>query len=200
MPNRKRRVSLLGAFEIQAEGGVPVRDGLILGSRREQLGFVIETSRESIEHIVALIAPPRAGLPLRLTASLGDVLESLGCELLRVELEPLPTEKQDVKEGYGAYVQGFLIFRNEGRRSRKLAMTATEAIQVALRQGVPLMAAEELLQLDVTQLLQDMDNMHHERERDDRQFHSFVSRVTATDFQRFYEKHHRRPPDSSDGK
>lgn len=200
MPIKKRRVSLLGAFEIQAEGGIPVRDGLILGSRREQLGFVIETSRESIEHIVSLIAPPRTGLPMRLTASLGETLEALGCVLLRVELESLPVGIGDEKEGYGAYVQGFLVYRSEGRRSKRLAMTATEAIQVALRQGIPLMAAEELLQLDVTQLLHDMDNMQQERERDDRQFHSFVSRVTATDFQRFYEKHHRRPPDSLDGK
>jgi hypothetical protein len=200
MPQKKRRVSLLGAFEIQAEGGIPVRDGLILGSRREQLGFVIETSRESIEHIVSLIAPPRAGLPMRLTASIGDALETLGCELLRVELEPLPVQPGDDKEGYGAYVQGFLFYRLEGARAKRLPMTATEAIQVALRQGVPMLAAEDLLQLDVTTLLQDMDTMHQERERDDRQFHSFVSRVTATDFQRFYEKHHRRPPDSQEGK
>ncbi|MEB3198263.1 MAG: hypothetical protein VKP62_13765 [Candidatus Sericytochromatia bacterium] len=195
MPAKKRRVSLLGAFEIQAENGSLVRDGLILGSRRDQLGFVIETSRESIEHIVALLAPPHPGLPLRLTASIGQLLETLQCELVRVELEPLPLELTEPKEGYGAYVQGFLIFRPAGRRAQRLAMTATEAIQVALRQGLTLMAADDLLQLDVTQLLHDMDGLQTERARDDRQFHSFVSRVTATDFQRFYEKHHKRPPD-----
>jgi hypothetical protein len=180
-------VSLLGAFEIQAEEDAPTRDGLILGSRREALGFVIETSRESIEHIVSLIAPPRRGLPTRLTASVGDLMESFGCELLRVELEPVTSEEPEPKEGYGSYVQGWLIFRHEGRRARRLALTATEGIQLALRQGLPMLADADLLRLDVTQLLEDMDQLQSARARDARKFHSFVNRVTATDFQRFYE-------------
>jgi hypothetical protein len=187
MASKKRRVALLGAFEIQSEDDAPTRDGLILGSRREALGFVIETSRESIEHIVSLIAPPRPGLPTRLTASLGELLESLGCELLRIELEPVTAEEPEPKEGYGSYVQGWLLFRHEARRARRLALTATEAIQLALRQGLPMLADTELLRLDVTQLLEDMDQIQSARARDARKFHSFVSRVTATDFQRFYE-------------
>jgi hypothetical protein len=187
MAAKMRRVSLLGAFEIQAEVEPPVRDGLILGSRREQLGFVIETSRESIEHIVALVAPPRPGMPRRLMATIGEALEELGSELLRVELIPLPPAPDDQKEGYGAYVQGYLVHRPEGRKARKLPMTATEAIQIALREGLPMMAEASLLQLDVAQLLQDMDRMHDAHSRDARKFHSFVNRVTATDFQRFYE-------------
>lgn len=196
MAGKKRRVSLLGAFEIQAEEDQPSRDGLILGSRREQLGFVIETSRESIEHIVALIAPPRPGLPTRLTASLGELLETLGCELVRVELEPVHHEEPEPKEGYGAYVQGWLLYRRDGRRVSRLAMTATEAIQFALRQGLPMFAAADLLRLDVTQLLEDMDHLHNERARDARKFHSFVNKVTATDFQRFYEKRRQQPGDA----
>lgn len=187
MAAKMRRVSLLGAFEIQAEIEPPLRDGLILGSRREQLGFVIETSRESIEHIVALVAPPRVGMPRRLTASLGETLEELGCELLRVELIPLPTAPEDLKEGYGAFVQGYLVFRPEGRKARRLPITATEAIQVALREGLPMMAEASLLQLDVAQLLQDMDRVQNAHTRDARQFQTFVNKVTATDFQRFYE-------------
>ena len=187
MAAKMRRVSLLGAFEIQAEVEPPVRDGLILGSRREQLGFVIETSRESIEHIVALVAPPRPGMPRRLTASLGETLEELGCQLVRIELIPLPTAPGDEKEGYGAYVQGYLVFRPEGRKARRLAITATEAIQVALREGLPMMAESSLLQLDVAQLLQDMDRQHDQHSREARKFQSFVNKVTATDFQRFYE-------------
>lgn len=187
MAAKMRRVSLLGAFEIQAEVEPPVRDGLILGSRREQLGFVIETSRESIEHIVALVAPPRPGMPRRLTASVGEMLEELGAELLRIELIPLPTEPEDHKEGYGAFVQGYLVFRPEGRKAKRLALTATEAIQVALREGLPMMAEASLLQLDVTQLLQDMDRVQDTHARDARKFQSFVNKVTATDFQRFYE-------------
>jgi hypothetical protein len=148
---------------------------------------VIETSRESIEHIVSLIAPPRPGLPTRLTASLGDVLESLGCERVRIELEPVADEEPEPKEGYGSYVQGWLMFRHEGRRAKRLALTATEAIQLALRQGLPMLADTELLRLDVTQLLEDMDQIQTARARDARKFHSFLSRVTATDFQRFYE-------------
>lgn len=189
-----RRVSLLGAFEIQAETEPPMRDGLILGSRREQLGFVIETSRESIEHIVALVAPPRPGMPRRLTATLGEALEDLGCQLVRVELIPLPTAPEDHKEGYGAYVQGHLVFRPEGRKARRISLTATEAIQVALREGLPMLAESSLLQLDVAQLLQDMDRMQDAHVRDARKFQSFVSRVTATDFQRFYEDQLQRGP------
>jgi hypothetical protein len=196
MAAKMRRVSLLGAFEIQAEGPEPpMRDGLILGSRREELGFVIETSRESIEHIVSLVAPPRPGMPRRLVGGVGEALEDLGCELVRVELIPLPAREGDEREGYGAFVQGFLIYRPEGRKARRLPITATEGIQIALREGLPMMAAVDLLQLDVAQLLQDMDRMQTAHMREARKFHSFLKGVTATDFQRFYEQHN---PDGRD--
>lgn len=188
MAAKMRRVSLLGAFEIQGEADPPLRDGLILGSRREQLGFVIETSRETIEHIVALVAPPRSGMPRRLTAAVGEALEALGCELLRVELIPIPTALEDQKEGYGAFVQGWLAYRPPGKKLRRLALTATEGIQVALREGLPLLADQGLLQLDVGQLLQDMDRMQDVQQRETRKFHSFLNKVTATDFQRFWEQ------------
>ena len=190
MAAKMRRVSLLGAFEIQAEVEPPVRDGLILGSRREQLGFVIETSRESIEHIVALVAPPRPGMPRRLTAAVGEMLEDLGCELLRVATRSVDLHGLVLAlgEGYGAFAQGDLVFRPEGRKAKRLALTATEAIQVALREGLPMMAEASLLQLDVTQLLQDMDRVQDTHARDARKFQSFVNKVTATDFQRFYEE------------
>ena len=189
MANKMRKVSLLGAFEIQAEADPPVRDGLILGSRREQLGFVLETSRENIEQIVAIAAPQKPGLPLRLASALGPTLEDLGYKLRRVELVPLPLDEELKEEGYGSYVQGWLVFGEDGsRKTRRLAMTATESIQVALAAGLPIMASVELLQLNVSQFLGELDEANAEATRDARTFHAFVENITATDFQRFYEK------------
>lgn len=187
MANKMRKVALLGAFEIQAEADPPVRDGLILGSRREQLGFVLETSRENIEQIVSIAAPPKPGLPLRLANGLGKALEELGYKLLRVELHPLPLDEELREEGYGSYVQGWLIFKNGARKSHRMAMTATESIQVALATGLPIMAAVELLQLNVSQFLEELDEASAEQSQEARRFQQFVDKVTATDFQRFYE-------------
>ena len=59
MGKKLRKVTLLGAFEIQTEGGdAPVRDGLILGSRREQRGFVLETTRDNVEQLRLVWARP----------------------------------------------------------------------------------------------------------------------------------------------
>ena len=193
MAGKMRRVSLLGAFEIQAEVDPPVRDGLILGSRREQMGFVIETSRESIENIVSIVAPPKDGLPRRLTTTIGPFLEGLGCTLVRVELVPLPMDPANKEEGYGAYVQGWLVFRpeerpgNGHRRLSRLPMTATESIQVAVGGGLPIMAASELLQLNVGQFLDEIDGFSRRHARESKKFSSFIDTVTATDFARFYE-------------
>jgi hypothetical protein len=185
--SKMRKVSLLGAFEIQAEADPPTRDGLILGSRREQMGFVLETSRENIEQIVAIANPPKPGLPKRLANGLGRSLEHLGYKLLRVELHPLPLDEEMREEGYGSYVQGWLIFKNGQRKSHKLAMTATESIQVALAAGLPIMASVELLQLNVSQFLDELDEASAQQTQETQQFHQFLDKVTATDFQRFYE-------------
>ncbi|MDB5100694.1 MAG: hypothetical protein JWM80_5115 [Cyanobacteria bacterium RYN_339] len=189
LANKMRKVSLLGAFEIQAEADPPVRDGLILGSRREQLGFVLETSRENIEQIVAIAAPAKPGLPMRLASALGPMLETMGYVLRRVELIPLPLEDELKEEGYGSYVQGWLVYGNEGsRKSRRLAMTATESIQVALAAGLPIMASVDLLQLNVSQFLGELDEANTQQSQETRKFHAFVENITATDFQRFYEE------------
>jgi hypothetical protein len=187
MANKMRKVSLLGAFEIQAEADPPTRDGLILGSRREQMGFVLETSRENIEQIVAIANPPKAGLPQRLANGLGRSLEHLGYKLLRVELHPLPLEEDMREEGYGSYVQGWLVFKNGTRRAHKMAMTATESIQVALATGLPIMASVDLLQLNVSQFLDELDEASAQQNEETQQFHQFLDKVTATDFLRFYE-------------
>jgi hypothetical protein len=186
---------LLGAFEIQTEGEVPVRDGLILGSRREQRGFVLETSRESIEQIVAIAGAPNPSLPRRMAMAIGPLLEDLGYELVRVELQPMPIPPDAEEEGYGSYVQGWLVFRGASRRSSKLAMTATEAIQVAIAAGVPMMAAYELLQLNVSHFLAEIDELSQSQQQDAQQFHKFLDNVTATDFARFYEARGDQPKD-----
>lgn len=189
MAQKLRKVSLLGAFEIQSEGGeVPVRDGLILGSRREQRGFVLETSRESIEQIVAVAGVPAPGLPRRLTTAIGPLLETLGHALMRVELQPMPIPAEAEEEGYGSYVQGWLVFKNGTRRANKLAMSATEAIQVAIATGLPMMASVDLLQLNVSHFLNEIDEMSQNQQQETQQFHKFLDNVTATDFARFYEE------------
>jgi len=82
---------------------------------------------------------------------------------VRVELVPLPMDPANKEEGYGAYVQGWLVFRpeerpgNGHRRLSRLPMTATESIQVAVGGGLPIMAASELLQLNVGQFLDEID-------------------------------------------
>lgn len=187
MAQKFRKVSLLGAFEIQTEGEVPVRDGLILGSRREQRGFVLETSRESIEQIVAVAGQSQSALPQRMAIAIGPLLESLGHELLRVELQPMPIPPEAEEEGYGSYVQGWLVFKNGGRKSGRLAMSATEAIQVSIATGLPMMAALELLQLNVSHFLAEIDELSENQQNETQQFHTFIDNVTATDFARFYE-------------
>ena len=183
-----RKVALLGAFEIQTEGEVPVRDGLILGSRREQRGFVLETSRESIEQIVSVAGQPQPGLPKRLTVAIGPMLEDLGYEPVRVELQPMPIPPEVEEEGYGSYVQGWLVFRNGGRKLQRLALTATEAIQVAIAAELPMMAAYELLQLNVSHFLQEIDELSENQAQESEQFQHFLDNVTATDFARFYQQ------------
>lgn len=194
MARKMRKVSLLGAFEIQAESEPPVRDGLILGSRREQRGFVLETSRENIEQIVASATPARPGLPQRLAVSVGKTLSGLGYELVRVELLALPGSAETEEEGYGAYVQGWLIFKNGSRKRHRLAMTATESIQVAIAENIPIMADYELLQLNVSQFLQEIDELQEQQQHETMQFQDFVENVTATDFKRFYEERGDGPP------
>jgi hypothetical protein len=175
-----RKVTLLGAFEIQTEGEVPVRDGLILGSRREQRGFVLETSRESIEQIVAVAGTPNPGMPRRMAIAVGPMLEELGYELKRIELHPMPIPEGAEEEGYGSYVQGWLVFKHEdqARRSAKLAMTATEAIQVAIVTGLPMMAAYELLQLNVSHFLAEIDEMSQSAQQETQQFHQIHDNLT----------------------
>jgi hypothetical protein len=196
-----RKVTLLGAFEIQTEGEVPVRDGLILGSRREQRGFVLETSRESIEQIVAVAGTPNPSVPRRMAIAVGPLLENLGYELMRVELHPMPIPEGAEEEGYGSYVQGSLVFRHESGkyRSQRLEMTATEAILVAIATGLPMMAAYELLQLNVSHFLAEIDEMSQTQQQEAQQFHKFLDNVTATDFARFYEQRGDEPPKRADG-
>ncbi|MGE5706707.1 MAG: hypothetical protein ACM3YO_00100 [Bacteroidota bacterium] len=191
-----RRVSLLGAFEISAEVDAPVRDGLILGSRREQRGFVLDTSRENIEQIVSAASPPVKGAPLRLAQTLGKTLNDLGCTLLRVELKPLGVllpmleeevdeEEEDLDEEN--YVQGFLVFRREKKVGR-LKMTATEAIQIAIAEDIPMLAATDLLQLDVSQFLDEIDEFSDRYTQETNEFKSFVDNVKASDFSKYLRK------------
>lgn len=192
MASKMRRVSLLGAFEISAEVDAPVRDGLILGSRREQRGFVLDTSRENIEQIVSAASPPVKGAPLRLAQTLGKTLNDLGCTLLRVELKPLGVLLPMVEEGDDEeedledenYVQGFLVFRREKKVSR-LKMTATEAIQIAIAEDIPMLAATDLLQLDVSQFLDEIDEFSDRYVQETNEFKSFVDNVKASDFSKY---------------
>jgi hypothetical protein len=215
--HKLRKVALLGAFEIDGETDPPLRDGLILGSRRERKGFVLETSRENVEQIVTLSAPARPDLPLRLTITVGKVLEQLGHELVRIELIPLAalapapvpapeieeakpkeTPEAETEEGQGYFVQGWLVFRNGGRKLHRLPMTATESIQVAITEGLPIMAAYELLQLNVAQLFEEIDAFSHYQFKETEKFHSFVNNVKASDFTRFYEGRSQSPPPGED--
>jgi hypothetical protein len=190
-----RRVTLLGAFEIQPEGEGPVRDGLIIGSRRMQKGFVLETSRESIEQIVAL-ANPRAGTPKRLLTSVGETLRGLGATIERIELKPLPLPPGQEEDGYGAFVQGFMVYRDPRNPNAllRLAVTATEAIQLAIVEDLYLYADLSLLSLSVSSFLAEIDAFSEQTTREATQFRSFVDKVTATDFQRFYEKYKQQEP------
>lgn len=182
MATKMRRVSLLGAFEIAPEEGIPIRDGLILGSRRDRKGFVLETSRESIEQILSASNPEaNVGFPVRLPLSLGPFLESMGAILLRAELRPVgPGVGKD-----GAYVQGVLVFRSPEGRIKRLLMTATEAIQVAVAQGLPILAAFDLLMLDVAQFLEEIEETGMEVQEEKKAFKSFVDNVTASDFAQY---------------
>ncbi|HEY9721020.1 MAG TPA: hypothetical protein V6D47_03350 [Oscillatoriaceae cyanobacterium] len=198
MAKRMRRVSLLGAFEIQAESEPPVRDGLILGSRREQRGFVLETSRENIEQIVSIVQPPKPGMPQRLTSALGKTLGELGYALVRVELIPLPLAAAAELEGYGSYVQGWLVFKSGERRLKRLAMTATESIQVALAENLPMLADSELLQLNMAQFIEELDDFSRAHREDTTDFRTFVNTVTASDFARFYESMERGKDDEQE--
>lgn len=188
-----RQVALLGAFEIAAELETPVRDGLILGSRRDSRGFVIETSRENIELIVTASNPTvTEGLPKRLTLSVGPMLERLGAELLRVELR---TAGPEATEAGGSYVQGFLVLRMPEKRPLRLSMAATEAIQVAIAHRLPMMAEASLLSLDVSQFLDEIDTFTTQVEAENDEFRSFVDSVTPTDFARYLKDH----PDAPEG-
>jgi hypothetical protein len=186
-----RRVTLLGAFEIVEDVESPVRDGIFLGSRREGRGFVLETSRENIEQIVTAanpVLPP--GVPQRLPLTLGAFLDELDCALIRIELKPLgkivdPTE--------GTFVQGILVLRTPRGRVRRVLMTATEAIQIAIVEGLPMLASLDLLQLDVSQFIDEIDQINEQNNQDTDDFRSFVDNVTASDFAR-YLKHQGDPP------
>lgn len=179
-----RRVTLLGAFEIEgeAENEPAMRDGLILGSRREQRGFVLETTRDNVEQILALGDAPRLDLPTRWAAGLGPTLRELGFTLNRVELTPFRHPA-----GAGGYVQGTLLFKGEGRRLHRLPMTATEAIHLAIYEDLPMWAARDLLLLNVTPILDELDAYSSQVEQEAKRFRTFVNSVTATDFARFYE-------------
>lgn len=189
-----RRVTLLGAFEIEGEADPEpaMRDGLILGSRREQRGFVLETTRDNVEQILALGDAPRTDLPTRLAAGLGPTLRELGYELKRVELVPFAHPA-----GAGGYVQGTLFFKGEGRKFHKLPMTATEAIHLAIYEDLPMWAARELLQLNVSPILDELDAYSSQVEQEAKRFRTFVNSVTATDFARFYEGHADGPDDAA---
>ncbi|MBU6430478.1 MAG: hypothetical protein KGR26_15785 [Cyanobacteria bacterium REEB65] len=187
MANRMRRVSLLGAFEISPDLDPPVKDGIILGSRREQRGFVLETSRENIEQIVSASTPDSLdGIPQRLTLSLGGLLERLGTELVRIELRPLHPLKG--KDANGSYVQGVLVLRDGDRRLQRLNMTATEAIQIAIARKLPILAASDLLQLDVSQFLDEIDEFTDKYKQEASEFKSFVDGVTASDFAKYLKR------------
>ncbi len=192
-----RRVSLLGAFEISPELEPPVRDGIILGSRREQRGFVLETSRENIEQIVSASTPGALeGYPERLTLSIGIVLEKLGGVLMRVELKPLaPLEGKDPN---GSYVQGVLVFRDAARKVQRLNMTATEAIQVAIAYKLPILADADLLQLDVSQFLNEIDEFSDKFHAESDEFKAFVDQVKASDFAKYLKRKGPDSPESSD--
>ncbi len=187
MSNRMRRVSLLGAFEISPELEPPVRDGIILGSRREQRGFVLETSRENIEQIVSASTPGALeGFPERLTIAVGHLLEKLGGVLMRVELKPL--QSLNGGDPNGSYVQGILVFRDTGRKVQRLNMTATEAIQVAIARKLPILADADLLQLDVSQFLSEIDDFSDRYHQESDEFKAFVEQVKASDFAKYLKR------------
>lgn len=184
MATKMRKVRLLGAFEIAPGEGVPVRDGLILGARRDRKGFVLETSRESIEQILSASNPEaNEGFPLRLPLAIGPFLEQRGAILLRAELKPVGA---GVVGTDGAYVQGYLVFRAADGRINRLLMTATEAIQVAIAKGLPILAASDLLMLDVAQFIEDVEEGGADVQEETQAFKSFVDNVTATDFAQYF--------------
>lgn len=188
-----RRVTLLGAFEIVEEVESPVRDGIFLGSRREGRGFVLETSRENIEQIVTAGNPAAlGGMPLRLPQSLGSFLAELDCALIRIELRPIGTPIDPTE---GTFVQGMLVLRTPRGRVRRIPMTATEAIQIALFEGIPMLAALELLQLDVSQFIDEIDALNDRYNQDTDDFRTFVDNVTATDFARYHKQGGENPPE-----
>lgn len=184
MATKMRRVSLLGAFEIAEEVDSPVRDGIILGSRREQKGFVLDTSRENIEQIVSAASDPVTGTPLRLAQTLGTLLQNLECDLLRVELKPLMPMDEETEE---SFVQGCLVLRKE-KKVMRLKMSATEAIQVAIAQDIPMLASLDLLQLDVSQFLDEIDEVSDRYTQETNEFKNFVDHVTASDFVKYLNK------------
>lgn len=179
-----RKVMLLGAFELQSDE--ESRDGIILGSRRKALGFVLETSRENLEQIVAMARPLRTDLPIRATAGIGMGLQRLGLNLLRVELRPIPDQEEWPGQD-GRFVQGYLVVREANRKLLRFPMTAAEAIQVAMANGLSIMAAEELLQVRVGRFLAEAEAAAAQHQGEAQAFSSFVKDVTPADFQRHYE-------------
>lgn len=192
MAQSMQKIVLLGAFEIQAETeDAQHRDGLILGSRRSHKGFVIETTRELIEQIVQASVGPLPLFPPRLAANAGTALKEAGCELKRVELMAVPLADAPAPPGSkAAFVQGALLYRLPGAtRARRLLMSATEAIQLAVREDLDLLAAPELLQLNVGQFMREIDAFAAAQAEETNSFHDFVNSVKASDFTRFYERH-----------
>lgn len=181
-----RKVLLLGAFEVQGDDEGSSRDGLILGSPRQAMGFVLETSREHMEHIVALAKPRGPRWPLRATMGLGPGLLHMGAELVRVELRALPGQDR-VPMQEGRFIQGFLVARHGARKLVRFPMTAAEAIQVAMANGLSIMASPELLQLQVGSFLAQAEEALSQRQVEEKAFADFVKKVTPADFRKRFE-------------
>lgn len=170
------------------------REGLILGSRKELTGFVLETSREALEQIIAMTATldPTQG-PNRLATGIVPLIERLGGVALRLELKPLGGIKATLQSG--ALIVGALVYRDNAGKLQRLGLTALEAIQVALASRLPLLAESALLQIDVGSL---MTHGMADDEGDEGAFRNFVANVTATDFANYLRRQQPDSPDTED--
>ena len=65
--------------------------------------------------------------------------------------------------------------------------------------GLPMMAALELLQLNVSHFLDEIDELSQNQQNETQQFHTFIDNVTATDFARFYEARGDKPDKDDEG-